>query len=109
MDFYLPDFKRSIKNPLTDNNTTKVDIFAAKFFPKTEIMDFSDIKIKTKMEQKAFNISPIILTKKMSKLIKSLSNGKVPKPNGIPNEVFKTVASVIIKKLNKSSQLLLRQ
>jgi len=44
-DPYLLDFKRFIKDPLIDNNTIKIDIFTAKFFPKTRITDFSNIKI----------------------------------------------------------------
>jgi len=36
---------------------------------------------------------------KVSKLIKSLLNGKVLGPNGIFNEVFKIVALIIIKNL----------
>jgi len=42
-----------------------MDIFVAKFFPKTKIIDFNNIKIKTIMEQRALNISPIILIKKL--------------------------------------------
>ena len=45
MDFYLLDLKRSIKGPLTNNNITKTNIFTAKFFPKTKIIDFNDIGI----------------------------------------------------------------
>jgi len=46
MDFYLLDLKKSIKDPLINNNTTKIDIFVAKFFSKTKIINFSDIKIE---------------------------------------------------------------
>ena len=55
------------------------------------------------MEQKALNISLIILTKQISKLIKSLSNGKALKPNGIPNKVFKAVFLVIAKDLAETA------
>ena len=102
MDFYLPDLRRSIEDPLTDNNTTKTNIFAAKFFPKTGIVDFSDIEIKATMEQKAFNIGFIILTKEINKLIKSVLNRKALKPNSILNKVFKIVALVITKDLAKA-------
>ena len=46
MDLYLLDLKKFIKDFLTDNNTIKTNIFIAKFFPKTKIVDFSDIKIE---------------------------------------------------------------
>ena len=46
MDPYLLDLRRSIKDPLTDNNIIKADIFIAKFFPKTGMVDLSDIEIK---------------------------------------------------------------
>jgi len=51
------------------------------------------------MEQRAFNISPIISIEKISKLIRSLLNGKALGPDGIPNKVLKVVALVITKDL----------
>jgi len=51
------------------------------------------------MEQRALNISPTILIKEISKLIKSLLNGKALGPDGILNKVLKMVALVIIKDL----------
>jgi len=51
------------------------------------------------MEQRAFNISPIILIKKISKLIRSLLNRKALGLNGILNKVLKAVTLVIIKDL----------
>ena len=86
--YFLLDLRRSIKNPLTDNNIIKIDIFAAKIFLKTKITDFNNNKIKVTIEQKALNISLIILTEKISKLIKTLLNGKTLKPNGIPNMLW---------------------
>ena len=46
MDLYLLDLRRFIKDFLTDNNTIKADILAAKFFFKTKIADFRDINTK---------------------------------------------------------------
>jgi len=46
MDPYLLDLKRSIKDPLIGGNTIKANIFIVKFFPKTRIIDFSDIAIE---------------------------------------------------------------
>jgi len=46
VDPYLLDLRRFTKDPLIDNNIIKVDIFAAKFFPKTRTVDFSNIKIE---------------------------------------------------------------
>ena len=66
-------------------------------------MDLSDIDIEATMEQKVLNISLIILIEKISKLIRSLLNKKALKPNGIPNEVFKTVVLVIVKDLVKAA------
>ena len=103
MDLYLLDLRRSIKDPLIDNNTIKADILAAKFFPKTGIMDLNNINIKAIIKQKVLNISPIILIKKFKKLIESLLNGKALGPNGIPNKVFKVVTLVIKKDLAKAA------
>ena len=46
MDPYLLDLKRSTGDPLIGDNTIKANIFIAKFFPKTGIIDFSNIAIK---------------------------------------------------------------
>jgi len=48
-----------------------------------------------------FNISPIILTEEISKLIRSLLNKKALGPDGILNEVLKVAALVIVKDLVK--------
>jgi len=53
------------------------------------------------MEQRALNISPIILKEEISKLIRSLLNSKALGPNGILNKVFKMVTLIIIKDLVK--------
>jgi len=50
-------------------------------------------------DQMALNISPNILIKEISKLIKSLLNGKVLRLDSILNKVFKAVALIIIKDL----------
>jgi len=46
MDPYLLDLRKSIRDPLTGDNTTKADILVAKFFPKTRIADLSNIAIE---------------------------------------------------------------
>ena len=46
MDFYLLDLKKSIKDSLIGNNIIKANIFIAKFFPKTRIVNFSNIAIE---------------------------------------------------------------
>jgi len=51
------------------------------------------------MEQRAFNISPIILKEEINKLIKSFLNGKVLGLNGILNKGFKVIVLIIIKDL----------
>ena len=91
-DPHLPDLRRSIRDPLIDNNATKANIFAAKFFPKTGIADFSNIVLEATTEQKALDISPTILVKEINKLIKSLLNGKALGLDIILNKVFKMVA-----------------
>jgi len=48
MDFYLLDFKKSIKDLLINNNIIKIDIFVAKFFLKIKIIDFNNIKTTIK-------------------------------------------------------------
>ena len=50
MDFYLLDLKRSIKDLLIGDNIIKANIFTAKFFSKTKIINFSNITIKTIMD-----------------------------------------------------------
>ena len=82
-----------------DNNTIKADIFIVKFFPKTRTADLSDIKIEAIIEQKIVNISPTILTEKISKLIKKILNGKALGLNSILNKVFKAIILRIIKDL----------
>jgi len=62
-------------------------------------VNLSNIKIEVIIEQRALNISPIILKEEISKLIRSLLNGKVLGLDGILNKVFKVVALVIIKDL----------
>ena len=64
-DFYLLDLRRFIKDFLINNNIIKIDIFIAKSFPKTKTVNFNNIKIKAITEQRVFNISPIILIKKL--------------------------------------------
>jgi len=80
-----------------------VDIFITKFFLKTRVVDFSDIKIEIIIEQRVFNISPIILIEEINKLIKSFLNRKVLKLNGILNKGFKVAILVIIKDLVKAA------
>jgi len=87
VDPYLLNLRKFTKDPLTDNNTIKVNIFITKFFPKTKIVNFSNIK--TTIKQRVLNISFIILIKKINKLIKSLLNKKVLKLNSILNKVLK--------------------
>jgi len=64
-------------------------------------VDFNNIKIEITTNQRAFNISFIILAKEISKLIKSFLNGKALRPNGILNKIFKVVTLIIIKDLVK--------
>jgi len=53
------------------------------------------------MEQRAFNISFIILKEEINKLIRSFLNGKALGLNGILNKVFKVVVLIIAKDLAK--------
>jgi len=98
-DPYLLDLRRSTKDPLINNNIIKADIFVAKFFLKTKIANFNNIKIETIIKQRAFNISFIILKEKINKLIRSFLNNKALGLDGILNKVFKVVVLVIIKDL----------
>jgi len=79
-----------------------VDICAVKFFLKIRIINFSNIEIEVIIEQKALNISPIILKEKINKLIRSFLNSKVLGLDGILNKVFKMVILVIIKDLTET-------
>jgi len=98
-DFYLLDLKKFIKDLLIDNNIIKINIFTVKFFLKTKIADFNNIK--TIMEQKVLNISLIILVKKINKPIKSFLNKHFLKLNSILNKIFKVIVLIIIKDLKK--------
>jgi len=100
-DPYLLDLRRSTKDPLIDNNIIKANILTAKFFSKTRIADLSNIEIIR--EQNMLNISPTILTKEISKLIRSLLNRKALGLNSILNKVLKVVALVIIKDLAEAA------
>ena len=55
------------------------------------------------MEQRIFNISPIILKKEINKLIKSLLNRKALRLNNIPNKVLKIIILIILKDLAKAA------
>ena len=100
-DPYLLDLRRSTKDPLTDNNIIKANILIAKFFSKTRIVDLSNIEIIR--EQNVLNISPIILTEEINKLIRSLLNRKALRLDSIPNKVLKVVALIIIKDLAEAA------
>jgi len=50
MDPYLLDFKRFIRDPLIGDNIIKANIFIVKYFPKTKIVNFSNITIKAIMD-----------------------------------------------------------
>jgi len=78
-----------------------VDILAAKYFSKTRVINFNNIKIKIIIKQKAFNISSIILIKEISKLIRSLLNRKALGLDSILNKILKIAALIIIKDLIK--------
>jgi len=98
-DPHLLDLRKFIKNLLINNNIIKADIFIVKFFPKTGIVNFSNIKVKVITEQRAFNINFTILIEKISKLIRSFLNNKVLKLNGILNKVLKVVILITVKNL----------
>jgi len=76
-----------------------VDIFAVKFFSKTGMVNLRDIEIEVITNQRALNISFTILVEEISKLIRSLLNGKVLGLDSILNKIFKVVILVIIKDL----------
>jgi len=99
MDPYLLDLRKSTKDFLIGNNTIKANIFVAKFFPKTGIMNFNNMAIEVIRDQRVLNISPSILIEEVNKLIRSLLNRKALGLDGILNKVFKVVALVIIKNL----------
>jgi len=101
VDPYLLDLRRSTKDLLIDNNITKTNILIAKFFPKTRIIDLSDIE--TIKEQNVFNISPTISIEEISKLIRSLLNRKVLGLDSILNKVLKVTALVIVKDLAETA------
>jgi len=46
MDPYLLDLRKFIKDPLIGDDTIKINIFAIKFFPKTGIVNLSNIAIE---------------------------------------------------------------
>ena len=50
MDPYLLDLKRFTKDLLISDNTIKAGIFAVKFFPKTGIIDLSNITIEATID-----------------------------------------------------------
>jgi len=66
-------------------------------------VDLRDIKIEATTNQRAFNISPTILAEEISKLIRSLLNGKALGPDGILNKILKVVVLVIAKDLAETA------
>jgi len=100
MDPHLLDLRRSTGDLLIGDNTIKADIFATRFFPpKTGIVVLNNIAIEAIIDQRVFNISLSILMEEVSKLIRSLLNGKALGLDGILNKIFKVIALVIIKDL----------
>jgi len=98
---YLLDLRRSTKDFLIGNNIIKTDILIDKFFPKIKTINFSNIAIEATINQKVLNISFSILIEKISKLIKTLLNGKALRLDGILNKILKVVILVIVKNLIK--------
>jgi len=89
---------RSDQKDTHNDNPTKTQILAGKFFPEGGQADLSDINNEMPVNH-MLNISSTISAEQIEQAIHRLPNGKVSGPDNIPNEVLKVVAPLIKENL----------
>jgi len=92
---------RSDQEDTHDNNPTKAQILAGKFFSEGGQANLSNINNEMPANH-MLNISSTISAEQIEQAIHRLPNGKVPGPDNISNEVLKMVASLIKKDLTQA-------
>lgn len=91
---HIPPLRRSDQEDAHDDNSTKAQILAEKFFPEGGGADLSDIDYEVPANR-LLNISSTISAEQIEQAIHRLPNGKAPGPDQIPNEVLKVLAPII--------------
>ena len=89
----IPGLRRSQTEEASNDNKTKADILAAKFFPPNGAADTSDINDNDGFER--FEVGATVTTEELIDIIGTLPNGKAPGPDMIPNEALKALKDVI--------------
>ena len=91
---HIPPLRRSDQEDAHDDNPTKAQILAGKFFPEGGQADLSDINNEMPANR-MLDIPSTISAEQIEQAIHRLPNGKAPGPDNIPNEVLKVVAPFI--------------
>ena len=93
----IPPLRQTEDAPLRSSNEEKVEILRAKFFPKSNQADLSDMDAIHDIPR--FSMDITVTENELSKVIRKLPNGKAPGPDGIPNEVWKRILNTVGKEL----------
>jgi hypothetical protein len=85
----IPALRRQEGAPLEDQNETKAEILAEKFFPRETRQVTAEIQLSHQLN------APTILEEEIQDIIKKLPTGKAPGPDEIPNEVLRDLREEI--------------
>ena len=91
---HIPPLRRSEQDDSCDDNLSKAQILAEKFFPEGGQADLSDIDSEVPTHH-MLDISSAVTAEQIEQAINRLPNGKAPGPDNIPNETLKVVAPLI--------------
>lgn len=97
-DPHLPALRRTEGETPTDNPQEKAQILAEKFFPAPPQVDISDIASEAQ-SRRPLQINQTVTQEEIQGILARIPNNKAPGPDGIPNEVLKTLGPVIDRDL----------
>ncbi len=98
---HIPPLRRSEQDISCDDNPTKAQILAEKFFPEGGQADLSDIDEEASVNH-MLNISSAVTAEQVEQTINRLPNGKASGPDNISNEALKAVVPLIKKGLTRA-------
>ena len=96
-DSRIPALRRNENETAIDDDTTRAEIFAEKFFPRLPEQDMRGAG--EKHTPTPLRISQTMTKGEVESVLKALPSGKAPGPDRIPNEVLKALAPEISKGL----------